>query len=383
VVIAIALALSPKLLIADEPTTALDVTTQAQILSLIRDLQRQRGMGLLFITHDLGVVADIADRIVVMEKGRAVETGLAKQVLHTPKHVYTQRLIQAVPALQPPTRQLSVSEELLSVRNLTKSYAARTGLFGGRRTVKAVDQVSFSIGKGKTLGLVGESGSGKSTVGRLVLKLIAADSGEVRVGITDVLKLGSSGLHAYRRRAQMVFQDPFGSLNPRRRVVSIIADGPVTHGVPRSEAVARALSLLEAVGLSREMGSRLPHEFSGGQRQRIAIARALALEPELIVADEPVSALDVSVQAQILDLFKELKRRMSLTMLFITHDLRVAAQMCDEIAVMHRGSIVEQGPASQVLTEPRHVYTRSLLAAVPGRQPVQGVGTDLQSSSTV
>jgi peptide/nickel transport system ATP-binding protein len=367
VVIAMALALKPKLLIADEPTTALDVTTQAQILLLIRQLQKQYGMGLLFITHDLSVVADIADRVIVMEKGKTVEQGPVDRVLLEPAHPYTRRLVEAMPSLIPPKRKEVASHPLLSVERLTKTYSTKTGFFGGRRTVHAVRDVSFVIERGTTLGLVGESGSGKTTLGRMIAQLVKSDRGSIRIDGTDIAQMNSRALAPFRRRIQIVFQDPFGSLNPRRRVIDLIADGPIAHGAMRAAAHERARELLTAVGLSPDMADRLPHEFSGGQRQRIAIARALALDPELLVADEPVSALDVSVQAQVLDLLQELKQRLSLTMLFITHDIRVASQVCDKIAVMYKGEIVESGLVTEVLTTPRHPYTRALLGAVPGR----------------
>jgi peptide/nickel transport system ATP-binding protein len=371
VMIAMALALEPKLLIADEPTTALDVTTQAQILKLLDNLRHKHGTAVLFITHDMGVVAEIADRIAVLEKGVLVEEGTADQVLGAPRHPYTRKLLAAVPSLTPPERApLADLTPVLSVEGLGKVYRKRS-FFGGGREVRAAQDISFTLARGETLGLVGESGSGKSTVGRCCLRLIEPDGGRIALsgqGVGDLVlsDLGASALRKHRKRIQMVFQDPFASLNPRQTVGRIISDGPVAHGVPRSEAIAKAKTLLELVGLSANAVDRYPHEFSGGQRQRIGIARALALEPDVLVADEAVSALDVSVQAQILTLIKEIQQRLGLAILFVTHDLRVAAQICDRIAVMQRGKIVETGPTAALFANPQHAYTRQLLAAVPG-----------------
>jgi len=366
VMIAIALALEPKLLIADEPTTALDVTTQAQILKLIDNLRHKHGTAVLFITHDMGVVAEIADRIAVLEKGVLVEEGTADQVLGAPRHPYTQKLLAAVPSLRPPVRApLADLTPVLSVEGLGKTYRKRA-FFGGGREVKAAQDISFTLARGETLGLVGESGSGKSTVGRCCLRLIEPDGGRIALGDLVLSDLGPSALRKHRKRIQMVFQDPFASLNPRQTVGRIISDGPVAHGVARDAALAKAKDLLELVGLSANAVDRYPHEFSGGQRQRIGIARALALEPDVLVADEAVSALDVSVQAQILALIKEIQQRLGLAILFVTHDLRVAAQICDRIAVMQRGVIVETGPTAALFANPQHAYTRQLLAAIPG-----------------
>ena len=366
--IAMALALEPSILVADEPTTALDVTTQAQILRLIRDIQQRRGMAVLFITHDFGVVADISDRVAVMEKGRVVEDGAVADVLERPQHPYTRRLLAAVPGLTPPVRaQVADAPVACVATGLAKTYRASDG-FGAPREVTAVKHVSFDIHRGETLGLVGESGSGKSTIGRLVMRLTDADAGVVRIGELDFTEAHGASLRAARKHVQMVFQDPFASLNPRRRVGRIIADGPIAHGVPAAQARARAEELLTLVGLDPSAARRFPHEFSGGQRQRIGIARALALEPDVLVADEPVSALDVSVQAQVLALLETLKTRLRLAMLFITHDLNVAAQVCDRIAVMRRGEIVEIRPTAELLSRPEHPYTQALLAAIPGRQ---------------
>jgi peptide/nickel transport system ATP-binding protein len=361
--IAMALALEPEALICDEPTTALDVTTQAQVLALVRDLQRRRGTAVLFITHDFGVVAEIADRVAVMQRGVLVEEGPVSRVLTAPAHDYTRRLLAAVPPLRaPPARRLG-SEAALEVRGLSKTYGA-AGLFRRRRATRALDDVSLTLRRGTTLGVVGESGSGKSTLARCVVGLLAADGGEIRV----------AGAPLPRKRAeaaglvQMVFQDPYASLNPRRRAGEQVAQGPVAAGVPRAEAMARTRELFALVGLDPAAVSRFPHEFSGGQRQRIGIARALAMRPQVLVADEPVSALDVSVQAQVLELLRDLRARLGLSTLFITHDLRVAAQVCDEVAVMRNGAVVEAGPVAEVFARPRHDYTRSLLAAVPGRE---------------
>ncbi|GGH20691.1 ABC transporter ATP-binding protein [Alsobacter metallidurans] len=366
VMIAMALALQPKLLIADEPTTALDVTTQAQILKLVDALRRDHGTAVLFITHDFGVVAEIADRIAVLQHGVVVEQGPADAVLGDPRHDYTRRLLAAVPSLTPPPpRPRAEGEPVLSVKGLGKIYQRRS-LFGAGRVVQAASDVSFSIARGETLGLVGESGSGKSTVGRCCLRLIEPDAGEIRIDELDITALSARAFRPHRKRIQMVFQDPFASLNPRRTVGRIIAEGPVAQGVEPKAALERARELLALVGLTPGAIDRYPHEFSGGQRQRIGIARALALDPEILVADEAVSALDVSVQAQILDLIQDLKKRLGLAILFVTHDLRVAAQICDRIAVMQRGEIVEMGDTATLFAAPKHPYTQQLLAAVPG-----------------
>jgi peptide/nickel transport system ATP-binding protein len=365
--IAMALALRPKLLIADEPTTALDVTTQAQILHLIRELQRDHGTAVLFITHDFGVVADIADSVAVLQRGVLVEHGSRDTVLNAPVHPYTRALIAAVPKLVPPrVAPPSHTREpiILEGRKLRKTYAAR-GLFGGRTTM-ALDGVDFELRRGETLGLVGESGSGKSTLARAITRLLAIDSGEILFAGKDLAPLARWQLRPYRKRIQMVFQDPFASLDPRQRIVDVIAEGPIIHGASVVEARARAREMLARVGLDASAGDRFPHEFSGGQRQRIGIARALALQPAVIVADEPVSALDVSVQAQILALFADIKVRLQLSMLFVTHDLRVALQICDRIAVMRGGRIVEMATAREIYEAPAHPYTKELLAAVPG-----------------
>jgi peptide/nickel transport system ATP-binding protein len=373
VMIAMALALEPALLIADEPTTALDVTTQMQILRLIKDIQLRRGTGVLFITHDFGVVAEIADRVAVMQEGRIVEAGRATQVLNAPQHPYTRALIAAVPHRVAEPAQV-IGGPVLEAVGVRKTYRRGGGLFGRGTPVHAVADADFVLRQGETLGLVGESGSGKSTLARCVVRLVQPDAGAIRFHDTDLARLDRRAWKPFRRRIQMVFQDPFASLNPRRRVSEIIADGPIAHGTPRTEALRRVRELLDLVQLDPNAAERFPHEFSGGQRQRIGIARALAMQPELLIADEPVSALDVSVQAQVLDLLETLRQRLGLTMLFITHDLRVAAQICGRVAVMQHGRIVEQGETAQVFTAPRHSYTRSLLDSIPGRgwTPVEG-----------
>lgn len=367
-IIAMALALRPKLLVADEPTTALDVTTQAQILKLIRDLQMQSDTGILFITHDFGVVAEIADRVGVMREGLLVEFGTRDEVLSNPQHTYTRKLISAVPGLVPRDRKdLTGRPIVLEVVGLTKTFSAGRRLFGKARRVDAVRDVSFSVHRGETLGIVGESGSGKTTAARCLMGLEVVDGGRIEVDGSNIAGLAGAALKPYRRRMQMIFQDPFESLNPRFRVDRIIAEAPLQFGMSRADAFAKAEELLKLVGLDPAAAKRFPHEFSGGQRQRIGIARALAVEPDIIIADEPVSALDVSVQAQILDLLAELRTRLDLTMVFITHDLRVAAAVCDRIAVMRHGQIVECAPTGQLFASPRHGYTQALLAAVPGR----------------
>jgi peptide/nickel transport system ATP-binding protein len=351
--------MNPALLIADEPTTALDVTTQARILQLVRELKEDHGHGILFITHDFGVVTEVADRIAVMQRGQIVETGPATQILNAPKHPYTRRLIGSVPSLEPARRALANEPErpLLRIEHLGKQFGA----------VKALKDVSLALPAGKTLAIVGESGSGKSTLAKATIRLIAADEGRVYVGDLDFGALKGSALRRARRRIQMIFQDPFGSLNPRHRVGDVIARAGKLGGLSAAEAKARAIELLEIVGLPREAFARRPTAFSGGQRQRIGIARALAMGPEVVIADESVSALDVSVQKQVLELMDDLQRRLGLTILFITHDLRVAAQISDYIAVMRRGEVVEYGPAAEVLARPQHPYTQELLAAAPGR----------------
>jgi peptide/nickel transport system ATP-binding protein len=368
--IAMALAMEPKILIADEPTTALDVTTQAQILKLIKELQQGHDTGVLFITHDFGVVADIADRVAVMQYGKIVEIGSTDQVLNHPQHPYTQSLMKAVPSLVPPAVR-GISDQLeLDVKRLTKTFKSGGGWFGlgaKERIVHAAKEVDVQLHKGETLGIVGESGSGKSTLARCIVRLINADAGEILYQGVDLRPLNRSEMRPYRSKIQMVFQDPFASLNPRSKVGRIIADGPRVLGVDAGTAEKRAREMLELVGLDARAFDRFPHEFSGGQRQRIGIARALALDPQILVADEPVSALDVSIQAQILQLLSDIRDRLQLSMIFITHDLRVAAQVCDRIAVMRLGEVVESDATTTLFSNAEHPYTKELLGAVPGR----------------
>ncbi|HEV3102473.1 MAG TPA: ABC transporter ATP-binding protein [Candidatus Dormibacteraeota bacterium] len=365
IMIAAAMVLDPHLLIADEPTTALDVTTQAQILALIKDLQRRHDTGVLFITHDFGVVADIAHRVVVMQRGCVVEEGPAEEVLKHPRHDYTRMLIAAIPSLDPKPLDPKTGPITLETVKLCKSYGG--GLWRNDRVVAAAQDVNLHVRRGETLGIVGESGSGKTTVARCVARLIAPSTGAIRVNDIDIAPLRERQLRPYRRRVQVVFQDPYRSLNPRRTVGATIVEGPMNFGLAGGEALRRARSLLALVGLSPDVLDRYPHQFSGGQRQRIAIARALAMEPEILIADEAVSALDVSVQAQVLELLDDVKRRFDLAVLFITHDLRVAAQICDRIMVMEKGIVVEEGATLRVYTAPQHPYTRALLDAAPGR----------------
>ena len=367
IMIAMALVLEPKLLIADEPTTALDVTTQKQILTLIRDLQRDHGTAVLLITHDMGVVAEIADRVAVMRAGQLVETGPLAKVLRTPAMEYTRNLLAAVPSLVPRAGRAESGEPVvLEAHALGKVYRERS-FFGRAREVTAAENVTLTLRKGRTLGIVGESGSGKSTVARCIVRLIDPTSGGIRLAGREISNLSHRLLQPHRKKIQIVFQDPYRSLNPRVSVGETIAEGPINYGVDRAQALAKAQELLELVDLPSDSISRYPHQFSGGQRQRIAIARALALDPDVLVADEAVSALDVSVQAQVLELLHEIQNRLGVALLFITHDLRVAAQICDEVAVMQHGRVVEQGPAAEVLTHPQQAYTRALLDAAPGR----------------
>jgi len=368
VMIAAALALEPALLIADEPTTALDVTTQMQILHLIKDLQKKMDMGVLFITHDFGVVTEIADRVAVMQEGRIVEIGTLQQVLNDPQHDYTKRLIAAVPKLREEARSHENEKVVLSTRGVCKTFSQAGGIITQRRVVNAVKNVDLSIRAGETLGLVGESGSGKSTFARCLVRLVDPDSGEIWFANQNIVQLSARSLRRLRPRIQMIFQDPYASLNPRRKVGRIIAEGPIAQGTSRRTAMENGRELLLLVGLDPAVADRYPHEFSGGQRQRIGIARALALKPEVLIADEPVSALDVSVQAQILELLADLKERLNLALIFITHDLRVAAQVCDSIAVMRLGEIVEMGLKADVFRRPKHEYTRALLDAIPGKK---------------
>ncbi|MBM3557033.1 MAG: ABC transporter ATP-binding protein [Alphaproteobacteria bacterium] len=367
IMIAMALVLDPVLLIADEPTTALDVTTQAQILELIKELQRAHGTGVLFITHDFGVVAEIAHRVAVLRWGELVEMGPTKEVLSRPRHPYTKMLIGSVPSMVPRHRDARLAPEMvLRTEKLAKTYAS-SGLFQKTRMVQAAADVDLELRKGETLGIVGESGSGKSTVARCIARLIDPTGGAIWLGKDEVGTLSVGALRRHRRRIQIVFQDPYRSLNPRRTVGDSIVEGPMNYGLSRDEAFARARKLMELVRLDPVALDRYPHQFSGGQRQRICIARALAMEPELLIADEAVSALDVSVQKQVLELLDEIRLRLNLAVLFITHDLRVAAQICDYVAVMSQGRVVEYGPAAEIFGAPKHDYTKSLFAAAPGK----------------
>ena len=369
IMIAMALILEPALLIADEPTTALDVTTQAEILRLIRQLQQEHNTGVLFITHDMGVVAEIADRVVVLQLGRLVEQGSKLDVLQSPREAYTRMLLDAVPSLDPPDAAPQAAAQaapVLAVRGLRKTYVSRNW-FGRKREVDAAVDVNLSVQRGETLGIVGESGSGKSTVARCIVRLIDPTAGEIEVLGQPMHGQSIASLKPLRKKVQIVFQDPYRSLNPRQTVGAAIIEGPMNFGITRAAATQRSVALMDLVRLSPSALSRYPSEFSGGQRQRICIARALAMDPELLICDEAVSALDVSVAAQILALLAEIQQRLQLALLFITHDLRVAAQICDRVIVMEKGRIVEQGGTHQLFMHPQQPYTRALLAAAPGR----------------
>jgi peptide/nickel transport system ATP-binding protein len=397
VMIAMALASRPKLLIADEPTTALDVTIQGQILDLIKILQEEDGMSVLFITHDMGVVAEIADRTIVMYRGEAVESGRTDDIFHRGKHPYTRALLSAVPRLgsmadrtlplrfpivDPVTGLLTEPVEvadtvdrrktpILEVKNLATRFDIHGGVFGRRTgSIHAVENVSFELFQGETLSLVGESGCGKSTTGRSIMRLIDPDAGEVHLDGYDVMKLDAIGLRQMRRSIQMIFQDPFASLNPRLTVGFAVAEPMIEHRLgTRAHARDRAADLLERVGLKTDMMSRYPHEFSGGQRQRICIARALSLDPKVIVADESVSALDVSIKAQVCNLLMDLQQSLNLSFLFISHDMAVVERVSHRVAVMYLGEIVEIGPRASVFENPQHAYTRKLISAVPVPDP--------------
>jgi microcin C transport system ATP-binding protein len=364
VMIAMALANEPDLLIADEPTTALDVTIQAQILRLLRDLRDRFGMALLLITHDLGIVRKMADRVCVMTQGEIVEAGSTEEIFARPQHAYTRRLLEAEPRGEP-HRAVEGVPSIVDGRELRVWFPLKGGVL--RRTVghiKAVDGVSLTVREGHTVGVVGESGSGKTTLGLALLRLVRS-TGSIQFAGRDIQGLSSRALRPLRREMQIVFQDPYGSLSPRLSVGQIVEEGLRVHGIGATAEERRRLiehALIE-VGLDPETRDRYPHEFSGGQRQRIAIARAMVLKPRLVVLDEPTSALDMSVQAQIVDLLRELQRRHNLAYLFISHDLRVVRALSEEVLVMREGRIVERGPAAQIFAEPREPYTRALMAA--------------------
>ncbi len=407
VMIAMALSCKPSLLIADEPTTALDVTIQAQILDLIKTLQKEIGMSVMFITHDMGVVAEVADRVVVMFKGKKVEEGTAIEIFKNPKHPYTKALLSAVPklgsmkgknlpekfpnvdtkrsegeevkdsVLNKNSQELDIkdtvnriSEPLLNVIGLTTRYDIKQGIGGKKGCVHAVESINFKIQPGETFGLVGESGCGKSTTGRSIIRLTQPTSGSVMFQGVELNNLNNEEMIPYRRQMQMIFQDPFASLNPRMTVGEIIAEPILVHNIAKGqEALDRVNQLLNRVGLNKKYTSRYPHELSGGQRQRIGIARALALEPKLIIADEAVSALDVSIQAQVINLLIELQEQYGLSYLFISHDMAVVERVSHRVAVMYLGEIVEIGLRSQVFENPQHPYTKKLMSAVPIADP--------------
>ncbi|MFD1910747.1 ABC transporter ATP-binding protein [Halodurantibacterium flavum] len=375
--IAMALACDPDILIADEPTTALDVTTQAEIMDLIARLQRERGMAMLMITHDLGLVAEVADAVAVMRWGRIVEQGPVEQIFHAPRHPYTQRLLDATLKLDSAAKRPAPRTEgspLLSIRGLCKGFGATN--WRGQQTyaIKAVDEVNLDLWPGENLGIVGESGSGKTTLGRMLLRIIEPSSGSILWhgdgSPVEVTTMSRPDLSRYRSAVRLVFQDPYASLNPRMTVKQVIADPlVVASGLKGAALDERVAELLELVGLDRSAMERYPHAFSGGQRQRIGIARALALNPRVIIADEATSALDVSIRAQVLDLLLELQQRLDLSFIFIAHDISVVRYFCDRVAVMHRGRVVETGTAEEICTRPREPYTQSLISAVPNPDP--------------
>ena len=373
VMIAIAMAAEPDLIIADEPTTALDVTVQAQVLELLRKQQRDTDMGILFITHDLGVAYQMADRVVVMKHGSIVEEGAREAFYDAPQHAYSKQLFDALPSREKRIREgldrsIQSPKPVLEIENLKVHYPIRKGLFK-RITgyVKAVDGVSLTVNQGTTVAIVGESGSGKTTLGKGILRLLPLSGGQVRYRDVDLASLSASQMRGQRSALQVVFQDPYSSMNPRMMINDVILEGMIAQKVGKNRAAqqARVDELLTRVGLEPAHKYRYPHEFSGGQRQRICIARALAVNPDVIVCDEPTSALDVSVQAQILDLLRELQDSMGLTYLFITHNLSVVAYLAHYVAVMYNGEIVEQGPVDEILDSPQHPYTQQLLAAIP------------------
>ncbi len=363
--IAIALAMEPNLLIADEPTTALDATVQGEILALMQKLQKDLDTAILFITHDFGVVKHMANDIAIMEKGKIVEKGSAKQILKTPKKAYTKRLLAAAPTLDTSPKPNVKGDILLNVKELSKTYTSGGRLTGSKRKVEAIKNVSFTLKKGQTVGIVGESGSGKSTLAKCILQLEKPDCGNVILNGQDLTKLNGRQLKKAWREVQTVFQDPFASLNPRRKAGDSIAEGLKAHRISsKKERAKHVTELLKAVGMEPAMAERYPHSFSGGQRQRIGIARALALNPSLVIADEAVAALDVSVQAQVLALMEDLKKKFGLSYLFISHDLRVVSQIADWVLVMHNGEVVEQGPTHKVLGNPEKSYTKELIESL-------------------
>ena len=359
--IAMALINEPRLLIADEPTTALDVTVQAQILKLLSDIQAKRDIGILIISHDLAVVADIADQIIVMQEGKVVERGTGATIFKRPQHPYTRKLLASIPQGQKTPSSISPNP-LVSVRKLCTWFKQ------DNETVKAVNDVSFDVYRGEVLGLVGESGSGKSTLGRSLLNLVPATSGQILFDGQQLISLAAGEMKSLRRRMQIIFQDPFASLNPRMTVYDTLAEPLLLHKLEtRSSVAERVLEIMDEVGLARPYVRKYPHEFSGGQRQRIAIGRALATRPEFIVADEAVSALDVTIQAQILELMKTLAQEHGLTMLFISHDLAVIRQLADRVIVLQNGEVVEQAETTALFDHPQQDYTRRLLEAIPGK----------------
>ncbi|HTV72036.1 MAG TPA: ABC transporter ATP-binding protein [Rhizobiaceae bacterium] len=368
IVIAMALALGPRLLIADEPTTALDVTTQAQILNMFKELRRARDAGIMFVTHDFSVVAEIADKVVVMQRGRVVEQGPASEILNRPQHPYTRLLIDAVPRRTPAAQAQKETRPIaLRVSGVGKTFQVARTLFKPARQVAALKPVEFTMQTGETLGIVGESGSGKTTLVRCLIRLLDPDGGEVWIGNTDFAAHPRGRLRSHRKNIQIVFQDPYGSLNPRRRIGDQLVEGPINFGEARDSALKRARELMRIVRMDEDSLDRYPVQFSGGQRQRICIARALMVQPKILIADEAVSALDVSVQKEVLTLLADIKRQFGLSLLFITHDLRVAAQICDNIIVMSNGEIVERGAVDEVFGSPKHAYTQQLLQAMPGK----------------
>jgi len=388
VMIAMALALRPEVLIADEPTTALDVTVQREVLDLLRDLQRDLGTAIILITHDMGVVAEMADRVIVMRQGRQVETAATTDIFARPQADYTRALLAAVPRMgQGAVRPAVTSDPIARLTDVVVRYPLRGGILGGiTQNVHAVEHVSFDILKGETFALVGESGCGKSTIAKALVGL-APHQGRIEIAGQSMETLDPAGLKAVRRKVQMVFQDPMAALNPRMRVGDLIAEPLAIHGIGTpADQTARVRDLMARVGLEAAQFDRYPHEFSGGQRQRICIARALALQPDLIIADESVSALDVSVQARVLDLLRDLQREFGVSYLFISHDMAVVNNVSDRVAVMYLGQIVELGTTAQIFGNPQHPYTRLLIEAVPipdpgrARAAIPRRATDLPSS---